>query len=163
MRFLLIQPFSLCLYAFSLPAVVHPAKEDKGCTRVQWMARKFELMALAKYRTVSSRRSSCEDNENCVVSPEVLLVNNVDQHYSDDDQEQEHDNDLLDYDIQCKISNNYEEFVGRRDSVMSEKISINDGSISTIENIVDNVELFFDDKEQRNSHKAADGSITFLR
>lgn len=173
MRFLLIQPFSLCLYAFSLPAVIHPTEEDKGCTRVQWLARKFELMASAKYPTASeqillasvesSRRSSSEHNEHFIRSAELMLVNNIDQLYSDDDQEQEDDNELLDYEIQSEISDNYAEDAGRRDSVISETNSINDGSVFFIENIADNATIYFDDKEQRNSHTAENGSISFLR
>lgn len=165
---------SLCLYAFSLPAVVHPVEEDKGYTRVQWLARKFELMASAKYRPVSerlllasndsSRRSSIGHNEhieNLVVSKALTLIDNIDELYWDDDQEQE--DKFLEYAIQSDISDIYEEDKTERDIVMSETSSINDGSILITENIAANVAMFFYENEQTNSHTAVDGSITFLR
>lgn len=169
MRFLLIQPFSLCLYTFSLPAVVHPVEGDKGCTRVQWLARKFELMASAKYRTISerlllasiesSRRSSSkhsDHNENLVDSTELLLVDNIDQEHEDD-------NEFLEYEILYETSDIYEGDTRQRDSVMSEISSINDGSIILIEKITANVTLVFDENENENIHTAEDGSNTFLR
>lgn len=129
-------------------------------------------MASAKYRTVSeqmcvasiesSKRSSIERNElneKLVVSTDVFLVNNIDQIYSEDDQDQEDAIELLEYEIQSEIRDIYEEVVRRPDSVMSETNSINDGSTAMIEKINANVAMFFYEKEQRNSHNADDGSI----